>query len=55
MIYSRVQTAKINGLEPYAWLRRVIRELPAAKTVEDVEALLPWNLRIPNLSDQTAS
>ena len=55
VIYSRVQTAKINGLEPYAWLRRVIRELPAAKTVEDVEALLPWNLRIPNLSDQTAS
>ena len=55
VIYSLVQTAKANGLEPYAWLRRVLRDLPAAKTVEDVEALLPWNLRIPDLSgDKTA-
>ena len=54
MIYSLVQTAKANGLEPYAWLRRVIRELPAAKTVEEVEALLPWNLRIPDLSGEIA-
>ena len=53
VIYSLVQTAKANGLEPYAWLRRVIRELPAAKTVEEVEALPPWNLRIPDLSGQT--
>lgn len=44
VIYSLVQTAKANGLEPYTWLRRVMRDLPAAKTVEDVEALLPWNL-----------
>jgi len=54
VIYSLVQTAKANGLEPYAWLRRVLRDLPAAKTVEAVEALLPWNLRIPDLLDQTA-
>jgi hypothetical protein len=45
VIYSLVETAKANGLEPYAWLRRVLRDLPAAKTVEDVEALLPWNLK----------
>ena len=49
VIYSLVQTAKANGLEPYAWLRRVLRDLPAAKTVEAVEALLPWNLRIPDI------
>ena len=55
VIYSLVQTAKANGLEPYAWLRRVLRDLPAAKTVEALEALLPWNLRIPDLSGQTAS
>ena len=55
VIYSLVQTAKANGLEPYAWLRQVLRDLPAAKTVEDVEdveALLSWNLRIPDLSGQ---
>ena len=45
VIYSLVETAKANGLEPYTWLRRVLRDLPAAKTVEDVEALLPWNLK----------
>ena len=50
VIYSLVQTAKANGLEPYTWLRQVLRDLPAAKTVEDVEALLPWNLRLTDLA-----
>jgi transposase len=50
VIYSLVETCKANGVEPYAWLRRVLRELPAAKTVEEVEALLPWNLRLPEIS-----
>ena len=50
VIYSLVQTAKANGLEPYAWLRRVLLDLPAAKTVEDVEALLPWNLNSRDLT-----
>ena len=51
IIYSLVETAKANGLEPYLWLRRVLRELPAAKTVEDVEALLPWNCRSQQLME----
>ena len=53
--YSLVQTAKANGLEPYSWLRRVLRDLPAAKTVEAVEALLPWNLRIPDIFGKSAA
>jgi hypothetical protein len=44
VVYSLVQTAKANGLEPYAWLRRVMRDLPKATTVDEVEALLPWNV-----------
>jgi transposase len=44
VIYSVLETAKANGVEPYTWLRRVLRDLPAAKTVDQVEALLPWNL-----------
>lgn len=55
VIYSLVQTAKANGLEPYAWLRRVLRDLPAAKTVEAIEALLPWNLRIPDILGKSAA
>ena len=37
-----IETAKANGLEPYAYLRRVFTLLPAATIVADVEALLPW-------------
>lgn len=55
VIYSLVQTAKANGVEPYAWLRRVLRDLPAANSVEAVEALLPWNLRIPELLGKSES
>ena len=43
-LYSLVETAKANGLEPYAYLRRVFTDLPRAKTFEDIEALLPWNI-----------
>ena len=54
VIYSLVQTAKANGLEPYTWLRRVLRDLPTTETVEDVEALLPWNLRLTDLVGKSA-
>lgn len=43
-LYSLIETAKANGLEPYAYLRRVFAELPRAETVEDFEALLPGNI-----------
>lgn len=41
-LYSLIETAKANGLEPYAYLHRVFSLLPAAATVADIEALLPW-------------
>lgn len=41
-LYSLIETAKANDLEPSAYLRKVFTELPNAKTLEDVEALLPW-------------
>lgn len=52
VIYSLLQTAKANGHEPYAWLRHVMRKLPAAKTLEEFEALLPWNLHVPDLTSE---
>jgi transposase len=42
-LYSLIETAKANGIEPYAWLRHVFTELPKATTLDDIEALLPWN------------
>lgn len=43
-LYSLIETAKANGVEPYAYLRHVFDRIPAAQTLEDFEALLPWNL-----------
>lgn len=44
-IYSLIETAKANGLEPYAYLRKIFTELPQATNLEQIEALLPWNLK----------
>ncbi len=49
-LYSLVETAKANGLEPYAYLKRVFTELPQAKGVEDIEALLPFKAQHPQVS-----
>lgn len=46
-LYSLVETAKANGLEPYHYLVHVFTELPKAITAEDIEALLPWNVTLP--------
>ncbi|MBF0181975.1 MAG: IS66 family transposase [Magnetococcales bacterium] len=43
-LYSLIETAKANGLEPFAYLRHVFERIPAARILEDFEALLPWNL-----------
>jgi hypothetical protein len=34
---------KVNGQEPYTWLRHVLVRLQLAKSEADYEALLPWN------------
>ncbi len=44
-LYSLLLTARINDVEPYAYLTHLFTHLPAARTVEDFEALLPWNVR----------
>lgn len=41
--YSLVESAKANGLEPYAYLCQLFARLPHARTVEDFEALLPFS------------
>jgi transposase len=43
-LYSLIETAKANGLEPYAYLRYLFTELPKAETIEAIEALLPANI-----------
>ncbi len=43
-LYSLIECAKANGLEPCAYLRHVLTELPKAKSLGEIEALLPTRL-----------
>ena len=49
LIYSLAETAKAKGMEPYLWLRKALRALATATTVEHFEALLSWNLKAEQL------
>jgi transposase len=40
-IYSIIETAKANGLEPYAYLRHLFEKLPLAKSDDEIRCLLP--------------
>jgi transposase len=44
-LYSLVETAKANGVEPHAYLSQLFERLPHLTTVDDYEAVLPWNLK----------
>ena len=43
-LYSLIETAKANDLEPYVYLRHLYTHLPRTKSVADIEALLPGNI-----------
>ena len=51
-LFTLVSSARANGLEPYTYLNYVFEHLPAADTVEALEALLPWNARAALLPSQ---
>ena len=51
-IYSLIQSAKMNDLEPYAYLKHVLTQLPEAKANGTLDALLPFNLNQTQLMDQ---
>lgn len=40
-LYSLIETAKANGLEPYAYLKRVFTEIPNIANYDGVDQLLP--------------
>jgi len=46
-LYTLIETAKANGIEPYHYLAALFKALPNAQTVDDYDALLPWTIRLP--------
>jgi transposase len=44
IIYSIVQTAADNGLNPFAYLKYLFEQLP--NSYESIEAFLPWNAKV---------
>ena len=44
-LYSLVGTCRANGIEPHAYFDYLYTHLPEATTVEQLEALLPWNVK----------
>ena len=48
-IYSIIETARENRLNPYAYLNLLFEILPNLDSRDDAthEALLPWNVKLP--------
>ncbi len=48
-LYTLVETAKANSLEPWAYLNYLFEKLPLAKSEQALLALLPQNLKMEDL------
>ena len=49
IIYSIVETAKANGLNPYYYLRYLFEQLPNMDLTDEnaLDRLLPWSTTLP--------
>ena len=52
-LYSLVQTALANKIEPYRYLRYIFHRLPRIKDADELKMLLPENVKAEDL--ETAS
>ena len=51
IVASLVSTAKLNGVEPLAWLTDVLRRMVSGQTkAHELECLLPWAWKAEQLA-----
>jgi transposase len=43
-LYSLIETAKANNVDPYWYLRALFEQLPTFDPNGDYDELLPWNI-----------
>ena len=45
VFYTLIETAKASGLDPFKYILYLCQNIADAQTVDDIEALLPWNVK----------
>ncbi|MBN1499004.1 MAG: IS66 family transposase [Spirochaetes bacterium] len=48
-MYSLIETAKLNGLEPFKYLNYIFEKLPLTETDEELRKLLPYNVNVEEI------
>jgi transposase len=44
-VATLLQTAKMNGVDPLAWLSQTLTRIAQGWPVSELEALMPWNFK----------
>ena len=47
-IGSLIETCKMNGVEPYAWLKSTLEKIAAGHPNSRIDELLPWSFKPPS-------
>lgn len=46
--YSLIETAKANGLNVFDYLQHLFEVIPQMTATDDLDSLLPWNIKLPD-------
>ena len=47
-IASLIETCKMNGVEPYAWIKDTLEKIAAGHPNSRIDELLPWSFKPPS-------